>query len=512
MVLPQVTFADSVTVTTAPGTPFSFDTVKDLARDLAKQPYKAPVLEDGHVLDQIDYDNHNQVQFNADRSLWLDDDKRSPVQFFFPGRYFRQPVQISRVEGGMAREVPFSLDLFSIPKGNPANNLTHTKGFAGLRVLDAKSKRDWMAFLGGSYWRTEGYSGQFGLSTRGLAVDTAIPDGPEEFPNFTHFWLEPGADGDLTVYALMDSPRVTGAYQIKSHRDQGVRQEVSAMIFLREDIERLGISPLTSMYWFSKHDHFIAPDWRPEVHDSDGLEMLMANGERIWRPLNNPPRVMANTFSATGLKGFGLMQRERDFRQYQDDGVFYERRASAWVEPIGDWGEGTVTLVELTTTDETNDNIVAMWQPAKPAKKGEEFEFAYRLSWLEDKPQPATSARFKAIRIGAGGIPGQDRLPGVVKVVADFDSRGLAGLGGKDSVTLNIGASKGKISSPAVFPIVGQTDWRAIFDLDFNELGADDDTPIDIRGYVEHGGEAVTETLLLQLFPSQLRELLAAHP
>ncbi len=510
--LPEVARAQQATAADGfgPAEPFSFDQLKETARALAAETYVPMRVADGEILDQIDYDNHNQITFRKDRALWNEAGK-SPVQFFFPGKYFREPVHIYALQDGMAREVPFSKDYFDIPEGNPANELTQTEGFAGFRVQDKPGGDDWMAFLGASYWRTSGYSGQFGLSVRGLALDTAIPDGPEEFPRFTRFWLEQGEGGDLTAYALLESPRATGAYKIASTMtDKGVAQDVEALVFLRGDVERLGLAPLTSMYWFGKPDAYAAPDWRPEVHDSDGLEIHTA-AERLWRPLNNPPRTMANTFYAPGLKGFGLMQRERDFDEYQDDGVFYEKRASAWIEPTGDWGDGSVTLVELSTNDEIHDNIVAMWTPTGPAGQGREYEIGYRLTWFEDAPVAPNAARFIATRIGAGGIPGQPRPEGVVKIVCDFDNMGFEDLDRDPGIRPVVTASRGTTGNFAAYPVVGEDYWRAMFDLDFSGVPEGDDTPIDLRMYVEVDGEAKTETWLMQLFPSQLRSLLAEH-
>lgn len=511
--LPQIARAQAAgaSVATGPATPFSWGILTETARALSKEPFVPMPVPDATIIAGIDYDRHNQVHFRPEATLWADQAPVSPVQFFFPGRYFPDPVHIYAVADGMAREVPFSLDMFEFPEGHPAHDLTHTEGFAGFKVMDPETGLDWMAVLGASYWRTSGYSGQFGMSVRGLAVDTAIANGPEEFPRFTRFWLEPMADGGIVIYALMESPRVTGAYRIESHRDNGVIQDVEARIFLRGDIERLGIAPLTSMFWFAKHNAYVAPDWRPEVHDSDGLAMVTGSGEQIWRPLNNPPHTMANAFLAPNVRGFGLLQRERDFARYQDDGVFYEKRASVWVEPKGDWGDGAVSLVEIRTDDEIYDNIVAAWQPAAPAVAGSQFDFAYRLTWMKDAPVAPVAARFLAVRIGEGGVPGQPRPENTVKVVCDLEGRGFEGLGRGDGVALKVGASRGVVSGEVVYPIAGREDWRAMFDLDFAGLPEGDDTPIDLRVYVDYQGAAKSETLLLQLFPSQLRELLDSH-
>ena len=513
--LPEMARAQSEAVASGiplgPAEPFSFDRLRDIARSLSREPFTPMAMPDADTLQQIDYDAHGAIRFRRDRALWGDTQTDNPVQFFFPGRYFPEPVHIYAVEEGMAREVPFSRDLFSIPEDSPAQRLSKTEGFAGFSVQDPAQRSDWMAFLGASYWRTAGYSGQFGLSVRGLALDTAIPDGPEEFPRFTRFWLEQHGDGSVTTCALLESPRATGAYRIVSRRDNGVIQDVSADIFLRGDVSRLGLAPLTSMYWFGKHNRHVAADWRPEVHDSDGLEIHLGNGERIWRPLNNPPRIMANSFATPSPRGFGLMQRERDFDQYQDDGVFYDRRASAWVEPREDWGMGAVTLIELPTDDETFDNIVAFWTPADHAMAGSEYQLNYTLSWLEDGPVKPEHARFRAVRLGKGGIPGQPRPADTVKVVCDLDSTGFDGLTRGPLTSTMVTTSRGVISNEAAYPVVGEDAWRAIFDVDFSDLPLDQDDPIDLRVYVAHDGAAKTETLVLQLFPSQLRELLSAR-
>ncbi|MBE3637055.1 glucan biosynthesis protein [Mangrovicoccus algicola] len=506
--LPRLASAQTPAQATGEAEPFSFERLREMARDLAGHPFQPMAVADPDIVDRIDYDAHNQISYRREDTLWKDQGDRSPVQFFFPGRYFPQPVHIYAVEDGMAREVPFSLDLFDIPQGNPARELTRTDGFAGFRVMNPDMKSDWMAFLGAAYWRTSGYSGQFGLSVRGLAMDTAMPDGPEEFPRFTRFWLEPGEAGALTAYALMESPRATGAYRIASRQEDGIIQDVEAAVFLRGDVGRMGLAPLTSMFWYGKMNERLATDWRPEIHDSDGLEILSGTGERLWRPLNNPPRTMANAFSSPSVQGFGLMQRERDFERYQDDGVFYEKRASVWVAPTDDWGDGAVTLVEIPTNDEIHDNIVAMWTPGGDATAGTEYNFGYTLSWLEDSPVPQSTGRFGAIRIGKGGVPGQPRPEGVAKIVCDFDGMGLEGLGRGDGVTLEVSVSRGETGNADVFPVVSTDYWRAMFDLDFSSLPPEDETPVDVRLYVTHDGDARTETLLLQLFPSQLRNQL----
>lgn len=512
--LPQlVAAAGGDSVATGPAEPFSFDQLKERARTLATQPYAPPVVPDAALLERIDYDLHNQITFRPEDTLWSGDPGTAKVRFFHPGRYFKEPVRIYALSDGTAHEIPFSTKLFDMPADHPARMLGQGTGFAGFRVTDPQEQNDWMAFLGASYWRTAGYTGQFGLSVRGLAVDTAV-NGPEEFPRFTSFWLEQAPDGGIVTYALMESPRTTGAYRIASRREAaGIFQDVDAQIFVRGDIERLGVAPLTSMFWFGKSNRFVSPDWRPEVHDSDGLELLLGTGERIWRPLNNPPRVMTNSFVADGLQGFGLAQRERDFGQYEDDGVFYEKRATVWVQPKGDWGKGSVMLVELSTNDEIHDNIVAFWRPEEPAVAGKAYDMSYTLNWVGASPVPAV-AQFTATRIGAGGVPGQPRPANTVKLVCDLDGRGFEGLDRSSGVKADVSASRGTIGLTVAYPIAGTTGWRVMFDLDLGPADSPEnakDEPIDLRMFVHRDGKALSETWIYQVFPSQMRALLAEH-
>ena len=279
-------------------------------------------------------------------------------------------------------------------------------------------KTDWLAYQGAAYFRTSGALDQYGLSARGLAIDTAMP-WPEEFPRFTQFWLErtPEDSAHIVIYALMDSPSVAGAYRFDWTKNTGAVADIQAELFCRNQITRMGVAPLTSMFWFGENNRHLATDWRPEIHDTDGLAMWTGAGERIWRPLNNPPTVQTSSFADSDPKGFGLLQRDRAFYDYEDDGVFYDRRPSVWVEPQGGWGRGAVQLVEIPTDDEIHDNIVAYWVPATAVAAGSQWSFAYRLHWLADEPYPPTAvARVRHTRLGRGGIPGPAAARGRAQV------------------------------------------------------------------------------------------------
>ncbi len=482
-----------------PEVPFSFDALTGWAAELSRQPFREARPSDPELIERIDFDAYQQIRFKPDWAIWAHGDGPYPIELFHVGRYFKLPVRIFVVlSAGTAREVRYSPDLFTYGKSEFAKALPPDTGFAGFRVLTAPGEPDWLAFLGASYFRTPGETRQYGLSSRGLAIDVAMPT-PEEFPRFTHFWLEPlaGKPG-LVINALLDSPRITGAYRIEATREAGTLMAIHAHLFPRADIERIGIGPLTSMFWYAKHNRKVATDWRPEIHDSDGLSIWTGAGERIWRPLNNPLNVQTSSFLDRNPKGFGLLQRERDFSQYEDDGTFYDRRPSVWVEPVGEWGEGAVQLVEIPTSDEIHDNIVAYWTPKDPYRSGEHHELRYKLHWRLHQPYEPPLASVIATRLGAGGIPGRPQLKGTVKYVVDFRGGKLKPYTRRGDIDPPVvSAPSGHIERAVVYPVVDTDKWRLMFDFT-----PESEKPVDIRAYLKKGDEALSETWLFQHLPS----------
>lgn len=483
---------------------FSFDQLKTTAKQAASRVWSQPIPIQADALHKIDYDAYQQIKYRVDMSIALDRKGRFPIQLFHLGQLFQTPVRVFLVSRGKAREVLYEQKLFDIPEDNPARELSaHNLGFAGFRLMSPTRDRDWLSFLGASYFRSSGPFDQYGLSARAIAIDTAMPK-PEEFPAFTGLWLETAAeDNTLSLYAYLDGPSVTGAYRFRCKRSTDVRKvhlvttDVEAHIYARKDIMRLGVAPFSSMFWYGESSRKQAVDWRPEIHDSDGLSIWSGSGERLWRPINNPPRVMTSVFIDKDVRGFGLAQRDRDFVHYLDDGVFYERRPSVWVEPAGAWGDGAVHLVEIPTNDETSDNIVAYWCPKEPLRAGDQRMFKYRISWIDDPPYPRNLGRATATWTGLGGRPGFKRPDGVKKFVIDFQGSVFNGLGRNDGVDVVVTVSRGAVTNIIGYPVVDQRGrWRAMFDLE--AVGTD---PVDIRVFLRRGTQAMTETWVNQYFP-----------
>ena len=476
-----------------PPQPFDFERLAESARRTAAMPYTAPVGPSGALLDRIDYDAYWRIRFQPDAAL-NPIPRGAETQLFPLGRYFRRPVRIFLHQDGMAREATYDPSYFEMPAESPARSLPPNAGFAGFRVMRPGGKPDWISFVGASYFRTDGPFGQYGLSARGLAIDAGLGR-PEEFPDFVAFWLGPpeNPSDDLTVYALLDSPSVTGAYRFGLRRggmEEGHRISVAAQLFFRSGVERLGVAPLTSMYWYSERQRAGVEDWRPEVHDSDGLALDTGAGERIWRPLRNPGHVTTSSFTDDGPAGFGLIQRDRSFENYQDDGAFYDRRPSAWITPDGDWGKGAVQLLELPTGDETMDNIVAYWTPERQPAAGDRLSFAYVIDWARRDPPAGAVAEVAATYQGVGGAPGQPTKSGVGKMIVDFAGAAIAGLGADSGIEPVIDIRNGALLAPiAARPVVGARRWRLSFD--FTQDGPE---PVDLRAYLRKDGVALTET------------------
>ncbi len=484
---------------------FSFEGLKATAAQLSAQPYTAPRQPDPAVVSKIDYENWGKITFNTDSSLFANGPGQFPVTFFHIGKFFPKSVEMYAVEKGQARPIVYSQAMFDMPADSPAKQLEQGIGFAGFRIQEPRDgsldwrKNDWAAFLGAAYFRAIGELFQYGLSARGVAVNTAVADRDEEFPDFTRFYIEaPTTNDTIVINALLEGPSLTGAYRFTMTRAKGVTMAIDHTLNIRKDIARLGIAPITTMYWFSETVKQTGIDWRPEVHDSDGLSLWTGTGERIWRPLNNPERTTASAFADRSPRGFGTDQRDRVFDHYQD-GVFYDKRPSLWVEPGGDWGQGAVQLIEIPTDDEIHDNVVATWVPAEPATAGKAFAFTYKLYWQADEPFPTSLARCVATRMGRGGQPGLPRPAGVRKFMVEFLGGPLATLpfGVKPEAVLS--TSRGHFT-PYLYTeavpdgLAGH--WRAQFDLVVE--GTD---PVELRCHLKNDNEVLTEIWAFQYHP-----------
>ncbi len=479
---------------------FSLDDVDVIAKCVASSfclRHPAPALtaaETAPVADtwaRMDYDTFRDVRYRPDRSLWRGE---SPFEMdMFPrGWYFPQSVQVNEITADGVKPVLFNPSVYDYGRVSAERQQDAPAGWSGVRLfypLNVASQRDELAvFLGASYFRALSRGLRYGLSARGLAIDT-VGGTVEEFPRFTHFWLQrPAADTPtLVMYALLQSPRASGAYRFELKPGDETVIDVQARIYPKAGINTLGIAPLTSMFFSGENQP--AEGFRPEIHDSDGLSVHAADGEWLWRPLTNPAHPITTSFELKGLKGFGLMQRDRRFASYEDTEARYELRPSAWIEPQGDWGPGRVELYQLPAKDETGDNVVAYWVPKNLPPDGDALNVHYLVHWQGEAWQrPAEGAWTVQTRAGRGFQP---LAAGETKYVIDFDGPRLRALPANAAVKANVSASdNAQILESNTFFNEATGAWRLALRLQRTTAGA----PIELRAFLQHQDEALTET------------------
>jgi glucans biosynthesis protein len=477
----------------ARATPFDSETVAKLARKLAGSAYRPPDTTLTPSLQKIGYDAYRDIRYDPRRAIWRDVPLPFQLQFFHRGFLFKERVDISLVEDGRATPVVYTPQQFTFGAA-PVPTDTDV-GYAGFRVHAQINRPDYFdevcAFLGASYFRAVAKGQQYGLSARGLALKTGDP-GPEEFPVFKAFWVERPQAGaqSIVVHALLDSPSAAASFRFAIKPGYETLMDVQMRLFPRVDLDRAGIAPLTSMYQFDASDRMGIDDYRPAVHDSDGLTMINGSGEQIWRPLRNPAVIQSSGFQDRNPRGFGLMQRKRNFSDFADSEANYQRRPSLWVEPVGDWGAGAVTLIEIPTGDEYHDNIVAFWRPEKPLAAGREHRFDYRLHWCDDHAWNTELARVLMTRVGAAAQPDK-RL-----IVIDMAGGRLNRLSPNARVDADVWTSHGEVSNPVAYFNAGAGDWRISFELK-PEPGRD----AELQAHAYDAGGRLSETWLYRWTP-----------
>lgn len=487
-VLPSLVLLAGLVRLAAAAEHFDFEGLRYRARQLAARPYTRSA-EVPAVLTRLSYDDYRNIAFNPRQTLWRREHLPFELQFYHPGFIYNHPVHISLVEGGETAPVAFSRKYFEYRNGLELPELPDDTGFAGLRILGSlnQPQDELISFLGGSYFRALCLRSVYGLSARGLAINTADPAG-EEFPSFEEFWVEqPAADAhQFVIYALLNGPTAAGAYRFTVTPGTDTVTQVRLALFCRQNPHVLGIAPLTSMYWHGENSAGRGDDFRPEVHDSDGLLLATGAGEWLWRPLVNPAVVREATFSDENPRGFGLLQRDRKFDSYEDLEANYQSRPSAWVEPVGNWGRGAVRLVEIPSPDETNDNIVAFWTPAQLPNPGEAIEIEYRLHWNLDQIRPPAGL-VVATRIGVS----RTHEPDLRRFIVDFDGMYLHQHNADPAIELVVSAGKGgTVLYPTVMKNPHNGTWRAAFALRPDGSGQ----PVELRCFLRKAPHVLTET------------------
>ena len=482
--------------------PVDFDSVTEAARQRAQQP-PVPPVENTSIFASFSYDDYQLIQFRPKHALWDAPGSTWRLMPFHIGWLFKEPVAVSELANGVSSEIAFTTDDFEYrgflkDKVAPGEPLPGIVGFKLAYPLNAPDRTsEVVAFIGASYFRALGRDNIYGLSARGLSINSALSS-TEEFPRFTAFWLDRAAPDapEITILASLTSDSVEGAYRFVLRPGADTVMDVTARLFFRTGVEQLGVAPLSSMFFFggSGSRHF--DDYRTNVHDSDGLRIEQADGDVIWRPLRNPETLASSYFAMTRPRRFGLRQRNRDFDDYQDPGSQYELRPSVDVEPLGDWGSGQVRLFELPTNLEIHDNIGCFWVPDAPVKAGDMREFAYRLHWGMLTPDAGDElAHVASTRTGIGGASGLEHPPETHKFVVDFAGGMLARLPNFDGVVMPVvSVSGGKAEVVTLSKLSQDGDlWRLVIDV-----ASDPGVMVELSAHIAGYGRKLSEIWTFQ--------------
>jgi glucans biosynthesis protein len=494
----------------------NLDYVMKRAEDRAKHPFHSPRADLPKVLrqDNLDYDKYRQIRFRRNQALWRIENLPFRIEFFHPGYLYQEPVHVYEFTASHLQPIRFVEDFFDYGGLNIQNEIPANTGYAGFRILyQLNATNEWDelgAFLGASYFRLLGKDQRYGQSARGLALDCGEMGRPEEFPIFTDWWLgKPQPDeNELTLYALLDTVSCTGAYQIILHPGETTRADIEAVLFFRKPeevlkvnpnrklpVKTIGLAPLTSMFWFGQNSERQFDDYRPEVHDADGLLVHMGNDEVLWRPLDNPPVLRHQVFHAPDIRGFGLLQRERSFRAYQDMFNLFQQEPSVWVEPHGNWGDGDLHLVELSSDYEGLDNIVAFWDPRTKPEPMQPFRFGYTLYWqMGAADEKLSENRVVGTHIGLAPGEGSTRLiaidftgPKLDPIPEDNPPRAIANCSTNAAIVEN-----------QVLRNTFLKTWRVILKMQPKPGNTD---PVDIRCTLQKGTNILSETWTYQWSP-----------
>ncbi len=472
-----------------PTEPFDRMLLEQRAAELAMRPHALP-LPPERGRERLTYEQYRSIRFDPAAAIWLRENRTFAVDLLYPGFIFDVPVNINLVVGGTARRVLFNTEKFAIGPEVPTEAAAPEvrTGYSGFRVrapINSPNELDeFLVFQGASDFRAIGKHQLYGLSARGLAVRTARPEG-EEFPAFTDFWIErpPEQAESIVVHALLQSPSVVGAYTFTADPGDETIVDVHVKLFARVELSAFGIAAMKSMFLFDASNHARFDDYRNAVHHSDGLQIVNGRGERLWRPLANPRRLQPSAFQDDSPKGFGLVQRKRQFADYQDAEGQYERKPSLWVEPSSEWGPGHVELIEIPSSREINDNIMAYWQPHTPIPAGGSSEFSYRLRFTAE-PLDDSLARVMATRVGqAPSAEGQRSF------VIDFKGAGDI----PENLVPEVWSSAGKVFAPRGHVVEQTGAYRLAFEL---EPGREE--IIELRTVLLHDGKPWSETWLYQ--------------
>ena len=482
----------------APAAPaFDSASVVEAARALSKKPYKGPAADLPEPFASLTQEQYAGIRNQPGSAIWASESTGYAIEPLHRGFVFTTPVSIDVIEEGVQRRLAYNPADFSFGQIKPPAE-GKDLGFSGFRVLRLREGQppvEVAIFQGASFFRAMASGQNYGVAARGLSIRTADPKG-EEFPLFRAIWIEkPNLASDaLVIHALLDSESVSGAYRFTLRAAEATIIDTECTLFPRVNLDHVGVAAMTATHVSGTLDRRRSDDVRPGIYDVAGLAMLNGKSEWLWRPVSNRETLQLSAFVDENPHGFGFLQRDREFGRFLDDDNRWERRPSLWIEPIGDWGQGYVTLVEIPSESEVNQNIIAYWRPRAVMAAGSEVMFAWRQLWCWTPPDRPSSATVTLSRGGRpAGAPANTRKR---HFMVDFNSDMFADPQRSAEISPQIAASPGSVSSVRTFINPDRKTYRVTFDVDPGNEGLS-----ELRLQLEAQGKPVSESWMYRWTP-----------
>jgi periplasmic glucans biosynthesis protein len=474
--------------------PFSRDFVVELAKSLASRPYAPAAADLREPFANLTYEQYVGIKTKPDAAIWAGENRSFVLEPLHRGFIFTAPVEIYIVENHTMQRLAYDFSKFDYGALKITDKPPDV-GFSGFRVLTPQKEGpapEVAIFQGASFYRAAARGQRLGVTARGLSIRTADPRG-EEFPAFRIFWIEKPAVGEnvMVIHALLDSTSLTGAYRFTLRPGEATIIDTEMTLFPRAAVDHYGVAGFSAASFFTPLDHRRADDVRSMVAETNGLQMLTGKDEWLWRPVSNRDTLQISAFVDADPKGYGFLLRDRDISDYQDDDQHWEQRPSLWVEPLGDWGEGTVQLVEVPSESETNENILSYWRPKAPLAAGKSISFAYRQFWCWTPPARTPLAIADDARGGRSPLGAKLR-----RFVVVFSGDILANPQRTANLKAALTTSPGSATNVRTFLDPQAKTCRVVFDVD--PAG---ETFCELRLVLQSGDDPISETWLYRWTP-----------
>ncbi len=474
-------------------THFEAGLVTETARSLSKQPFKAPNSDLPEGLRGLTYEQYVSIRSKPAAGIWAAENIGFSLVPLHRGFIFSTPMMINLVAQGQSRRVIYDQAFYDFGKLAVPPNLGDI-GFSGFKVEAAQGAdafSEIASFQGASFFRAIARGQNPGTMARALSIKTGDPRG-EEFPTFRAVWIErPALAVDaIVIHAIIDSESLTGAYRFTVRPGEATIIDTECTLFARTAVDHFGLATMSATHLLGSIDRRRSDDLRPNVSEIGGLQMLTGSGEWIWRPVANRETLQISTFVDDKPRGFGFLQRERDFERYQDDDQRWELRPSLWIEPIGDWSSGGMQLVEIPTETEANDNIITYWRPKQVLAAGSETSFAYRQFWCWSPPERPSLA------VTTGSFSGRGLAARRRRFIVEFTGDILADQIQAPDVKPSLSIQPGTITLMRTFRYKDFKVFRVLFEFDPGS-----ETSCEMRLVLEASGKPVSETWLYRWTP-----------